>query len=75
MIASINNKIKIVNIDNLNFRKGPSTDYEIIQSLPKNTQVEILPQSDGWILVRYKDILGFLSIEYLSDRTVQVVER
>ena len=28
---SINNKIKVVNTESLNFRKGPSTEYEIIQ--------------------------------------------
>ncbi|MPM83151.1 hypothetical protein SDC9_130214 [bioreactor metagenome] len=75
MSASINNNIKIVNVDNLNFRKGPSTNYEIIQSLPKNTQVEIVPQSDGWILVRYKDTLGFVSSKYLSDKIIQAAEK
>lgn len=28
---SINNKIKVVNTESLNFRKCPSTEYEIIQ--------------------------------------------
>lgn len=56
MSLSINNKMKIVNVENLNFRKGPSTNYEIIQSLHKNTQVEVVPQSDGWTLVRCKCI-------------------
>lgn len=75
MSASVNNKIKIVNVDNLNFRKGPSTNHETIQSLPNNTQVEVVPQSDGWTLVRYKDTLGFVSSKYLSDKTAQVVEK
>ena len=75
MSASKNNKIKIVNVDNLNFRMGPSTNYEIMQSLPKSTQVEIVPQSDGWTLVRCEDTLGFVSSKYLSDKTVQVVEK
>ena len=73
MSKNVNNKIKIVNEDNLNFRKGPSTDYEIIQSLPKNSEVEISPQSDGWTLIKYKDTLGFVSSKYLSDKTTQVV--
>ena len=42
-------------------------NYEIIQSLPKSTQVEIVPQSDGWALVRCKDTLGFVSSKYLSE--------
>lgn len=75
MSLSINNKMKIVNVENLNFRKGPSTNYEIIQSLHKNTQVEVVPQSDGWTLVRCKGVLGFVSSKYLSDKTVQVVEK
>ena len=44
MSEIIENKIKIVNTDNLNFRKEPSIDYEIIQSLSKNSEVEILPR-------------------------------
>ena len=50
-------KIKIVNTDNLNFRNGPSTDYKIIQSLPKNTQVEIVMQLNEWTLVDTKILL------------------
>lgn len=73
MSEIIENKIKIVNTDNLNFRKGPSIDYEIIQSLSKNSEVEILSPSAGWTLVRYKDKLGFVSSKYLSDKTTQVV--
>lgn len=65
-------KIKIVNTDNLNFRNGPSTDYKIIQSLPKNTQVEIVVQLNEWTLVRYKDTLGFVYSKYLNDKTTEI---
>lgn len=65
-------KIKIVNTDNLNFRNGPSTDYKIIQSLPKNTQVEIVMQLNEWTLVRYKDTLGFVYSKYLNDKTTEI---
>ncbi len=72
MSEIIENKIKIVNTDNLNFRKEPSIDYEIIQSLSKNSEVEILPQLAGWTLVRYKDTIGFVSSKYLSDKTTDI---
>ena len=65
-------KIKIVNTDNLNFRNGPSTDYKIIQLLPKNTQVEIVMQLNEWTLVRYKDTLGFVDSKYLNDKTTEI---
>lgn len=65
-------KIKIVNTDNLNFRNGPSTDYKIIQSLPKNTQVDIVMQLNEWTLVRYKDTLGFVYSKYLNDKTTEI---
>ena len=65
-------KIKIVNTDNLNFRNGPSTDYKIIQLLPKNTQVEIVMQLNEWTLVRYKDTLGFVYSKYLNDKTTEI---
>lgn len=64
---------KIVNTDNLNFRKGPSADYEIIQSLPKEIQVEVVPQSDEWTLIIYNDTLGFVYSKYLSDKTTQAI--
>lgn len=67
MSKSEENKIKIVNTDNLNFRKGPSTKYEVIESLAKNTQVEIIPQPEEWVLIKYNGNIGFVYSKYLSE--------
>ena len=72
---SKDNKIKVVNTESLNFRKGPFIEYEIIQWLEKNTEVEVIPEIDVWVLVRYKDILGFVSAKYLSDKEINIVKK
>lgn len=64
--------IKMVNTDNLNFRNGPSTNYKIIQSLPKNSQVEMVTQLNEWTLVRYKDTLGFVYSKYLDNKATNI---
>lgn len=72
---STDNKIKVVNTESLNFRKGPSTNYNIIQSLEKNTEVEVVPTVDGWTLIRYKDTLGFVYNKYLSDKSSNLIKK
>lgn len=56
----------------MNFRKGPSIDYEIIQSLPKNSEVEVISTSNGWSKVKYNGKEGYVASNYLSDRTTDI---
>ncbi|WP_455538591.1 SH3 domain-containing protein [Terrisporobacter sp.] len=72
---STKNKIKIVNTKSLNFRKEPSTDYEIIRSLPQKSEVEVVPMKDGWTLVRYNGTLGFVSTKYLSNKSTNFIKK
>ena len=58
---------KGVTTANLNFRKSASTSSLVINTIPKNTTVEILEQlSSGWYKVKYKGLTGYVSGSYVS---------
>ena len=58
---------KGVTTDNLNFRKSASTSSLVINTIPKNTTIEILEQlSSGWYKVKYKGLTGYVSGSYVS---------
>lgn len=68
---SSNNLVASSNIryttSNLNLRKGASTSYSIILTIPKNSIVTIVSNnSNGWSLVKYNSTYGFVSRQYLS---------
>ena len=42
-----------VNTDGVRVRKGPSTDDEIIQTLNKSAEVEIIGESGDWYKIKY----------------------
>jgi len=53
---------------NLNLRKGASTSYSIILTIPKGSKVTIVTNnSNGWSLVKYNTTYGFVSTKYLSS--------
>ncbi|WP_176694419.1 PA14 domain-containing protein [Paraliobacillus sp. PM-2] len=69
----------LVNVDNLNFRTGPSTSYDIIRQLSKNTKVEVIGKNDvdgwyniivdgkeGWVAAKYIDVLNLLQVDLTS---------
>ncbi|MEO0183791.1 MAG: SH3 domain-containing protein, partial [candidate division WOR-3 bacterium] len=45
--------IGIVTAKNVNVRKGPGTENEIIKTLNKGNEVRILIIRNDWVLVRY----------------------
>ena len=50
---------------NLNFRRYPSTDSEIITTFTDNLELEVLAElNNGWILVRNNGIIGYVYKEY-----------
>ena len=50
----------------VNFRKGPSTTYQILKSLSKGTQVTILETKNDWDKVDYNGQIGYVNNLYLS---------
>ena len=59
---------KKITIDNLNLRKSSSTKDDIILTIPKGAEVEIIPENKGWSLIKYKDTIGFVYNKYLADK-------
>ncbi len=61
-------------ISNVNFRKGPSSTYGLIQYLLAGTKVELVSRySATWYEVRYNDRIGYISARYLKDYVEVVV--
>lgn len=60
-------KNKKITTDSLNLRMGSSTDYDIILTISKGEEVEIIPENEGWSVIKYKDTIGFVSNKYLTD--------
>jgi N-acetylmuramoyl-L-alanine amidase len=51
---------------NLNVRKGPSMEEDIIGKLPNQSQVEILEQSTEWATISHNGNTGYVSTAYLN---------
>ena len=51
----------------VNFRKGPSTQYSVIEKLSRGVSLEVLAITGEWCLVDYEGTLGFVSHEYLEN--------
>lgn len=53
---------------NLNIRKGPGTNFDIVGKAAHNSQVQLLKKSyPGWYLIKSAEgIEGFCSAEYLA---------
>ena len=52
---------------NLRMRSGPSTDYDIISTIPNGEKVQIIGHKDGWDEITYNGERGYSSVQYLSE--------
>ena len=59
-------KLKIKESTGLNVRSGPSTSFSILGTLPFDTELEILEQTQGWSRVNYMNGLGWVKSEFLA---------
>lgn len=70
MINSETNRLGIINVrtgTNLNIRKLNGTNNEVIGKIPSGKTVSILGETtDGWYKVRYNNIEGYSSSEYIK---------
>ena len=60
---------KVVNTSGLNFRSGPSTSYSKISTLSYGTEVGFISESSGWSKISYNGKVGYVSSQYLSDKS------
>lgn len=51
---------------NLNVREGRGTNYKILTTMPKGTQVSVTEISGGWGKVSYNGKTGYSSMKYLT---------
>ncbi|MBQ3553045.1 MAG: SH3 domain-containing protein [Clostridia bacterium] len=54
-----------VTTGNVNLRTGPSTDYELIMTVPNGSQIVIYSEQDGWYEVEYDGERGYISGKYV----------
>ena len=62
--------VRIVSVDRVNVRSGPSTDYEVVGRLTRGVEVEVLDDNGGgWIEMRSLDgvTFGWMADFLLSD--------
>ena len=59
--------IAIVNTpqSDLNMRAEPTTDADVLTTIPKGTEVTVIEQGDGWWKVEFNDQSGWCSADYL----------
>ncbi len=66
-LAVENSKIAgYVSGSNVRLRTGPSTDYDIIATMAKGTEVEILEEKNGWFYLNTPYGTGYASCDYIS---------
>lgn len=61
-----------VNTDGVRVRKGPSTDDEIIQTLNKSAEVEIIGESGDWYKIKYDvdtTFEGYMHKDYIDIKS------
>ena len=54
-----------VNASTLRLRSAPDTNSSTLVYVPRNTQVSILEQLEGWYKVDHAGMLGYMSADYL----------
>ena len=64
------NKVGYVNVDTVNVRSKADSNSEILTSISKNTEVEILSQEESWYKIKTKNITGYIAAKFISDKKV-----
>ena len=52
---------------NVNLRKEPNTDSEIIKVIPRGTELKKYAEENGWVKVKAGEDVGYVSVEFLAD--------
>ena len=56
----------IVTADSLNLRESPSTSADVITTVKRNNEIEILNQEGVWYQVKVNDITGYVHGDYIQ---------
>ncbi len=63
-------KIAYISTTQVNFRKEPNNDSEVIDVLAQNAEITIIGDEGKWYKVKYKDQTGYVVKTYVSDKKV-----
>lgn len=55
-----------VTTDVLNVRRGPGTTFEVLKTLPANTEVKVLEYKDGWWRIDLQGEEAYISADYVA---------
>ncbi len=64
----------LVTVESLRLRAGPSTSDEILATLEEGVGLTVLGKKEGWAQVRWGDLEGWVSAQYLRAEKVQAVD-
>lgn len=56
----------IVSVNNLNFRKGPSTNYEVIGVLTKDIKVKVIESNGDFLKIELEGMVGYVHKDYVT---------
>ncbi|WP_177176376.1 peptidoglycan-binding protein [Piscibacillus halophilus] len=60
--------------DNLNFREGPSTNYDRITTIPNGSEIDIIGEHEsGWLNIQYNGTKGWVSGDYVDIKNLYYV--
>ena len=51
---------------NLNIRRKPTTDSEIVGQIPNGAQVKVFGETSNWYVIQYGGVTGYVRGDYLS---------
>ena len=61
-------QVRYINTENLNIRKGPGKNYEVVDVVPIATQISVLETSGKWSKIETNDgVKGYVSTKFLSS--------
>lgn len=55
-----------VTASTLNLRKAPNTSAEVLKVLKWGAEIKKYEEADGWVLVKFGDIAGYVSSKYIA---------
>ena len=70
-VTKISEKTMYVNTPSIYVRKGPGTNFEVVDSLVLNASVIVTGEIEDWYQVKLSDITGFVAKRLLSNNKTE----
>ncbi len=65
----------VITTSSLNFRTGPSKDFDRIGTFKENTELRVVAEANnGWLLVRHNGVLGYVNSGYTQSMLARAQE-